>query len=150
MSVAAPAVPQFPTDHNAPPLVRFFSNRELGLHEWPTTPPVLLECERYHPPQASDQRRSPPIRRPPPHPPGVARPITGATLRRPLSTSQCTGRPQVTWSWLGSSAPDERFRQPPCAEAAPQKAWTERTDRTHGQNAWSLWVSQHSFIYLAY
>ena len=50
MSVAAPAVPQFPTDHNAPPLVRFFSNRELGLHEWPTTPPVLLECERYHPP----------------------------------------------------------------------------------------------------
>ena len=50
MSVVAPTDPQLPTDHNAPPLVRFFSNRELGLHEWPTTPPVLLECERYHPP----------------------------------------------------------------------------------------------------
>ena len=50
MSVVALTDPQLPTDHNAPPLVRCFSNRELGLHEWPTTPPVLLECERYHPP----------------------------------------------------------------------------------------------------
>jgi len=58
-------------------------------------------------PQASDRRRSPPTRRTPTHPPGVARLLLGSPLRRPPPISGCAGRPRVTSSWLASSAPDE-------------------------------------------